>query len=168
MSRDPATPDGRTRSLAFGGLLVGGLAALITGSQPWWRTGGSGVARVTFSGVDATAGLTAALAVVVLAGTVLALALRRTGRRVLAVLLAVAAAAIAVVGLLRLRPGVAQVTEKVRQVSLTNDFQLTGTGWSYGYAAARLSSPERAAVIRFLNEMTAELSLSNSVWAEQG
>lgn len=36
------------------------------------------------------------------------------------------------------------------------------------YAAARLSSRERAAVTRFLNEMTAELSLSNCEWTGQG
>lgn len=36
------------------------------------------------------------------------------------------------------------------------------------YAAARLTRDEREAVIRFLEDMTGELSLTGSDWAEAG
>lgn len=132
-------PETRSRTLAFVGLLLGGLFCLIAGSQPWWRARGDGTSSftpVTFSGVDASAGLTQALGVVGLVGGVLGLALRTLGRRILALLLAANGAAVVVIGVLRLRPGVSAVQDKVRQVSLTDDYTLDPTGWNFGYAAA--------------------------------
>ena len=73
---------------------------------------------------------------VALVGGVLGLALRTLGRRILGVLLAATGAAVAVVGALRLRPGVSAVQDKVRQVSLMDDYTLDPTGWNFGYAAA--------------------------------
>ena len=76
----------RSRTLAWGGLAMGGLLAVIVSAQPWWRAKADG-ADVAFTGTDASAGLTQALAVVVLAGTLLALTLRSRGRRILGVVL---------------------------------------------------------------------------------
>ena len=67
----------RSRPLALGGLLAGGLLGVVASARPWWRATGDGVA-VTFSGSEATAGLSQALAIVVLAGWVLILVLRAT------------------------------------------------------------------------------------------
>ncbi len=127
----------RSRSVAFTAVLVGGLLCLVAGSQPWWRAEGDGTS-VSFSGTDATAGLTQALGVVALAGGVLALALRSVGRRVLGGVLALAGVGITVIGALRLRPGAGAVQDKVRQVSLMDDYRLDPTFWNYGYAAAGL------------------------------
>ncbi|MBA8795199.1 putative membrane protein (TIGR02234 family) [Friedmanniella endophytica] len=142
-----APTETRSRSLALGGLALAGLAGLVTGSQAWWRargagdrsSGGLGTAiDVAFTGTDATGGLTAALSVVVLAGTLLALVLRATGRRVLAVLVAVVAGAMAVVGFLRLRPSAAVVADRVQQTTLLDAYRLEPTWWNLGYAAAGL------------------------------
>ncbi|HEY5822708.1 MAG TPA: Trp biosynthesis-associated membrane protein [Propionibacteriaceae bacterium] len=125
----------RPRALSFGGLVVGGGVAIVAASQPWWRAVGEGVS-VEFSGTDATAGLSQALAVVVLAGTLLILALRARGRRLVGVLLGLAGAGIVVVGALRLRPSPEAVRTQVRAVSLIDQFALEGTGWPWIFAAA--------------------------------
>ncbi len=87
-------------------LLVAGLLALVASAQSWWRAvGDRGPAglrgTVTFTGADATGGLSQALAIVVLVGVLLALVLAIRGRRVLAVLLALAGLGVAAVGALR-------------------------------------------------------------------
>ena len=87
----------RSRALAFGCLLLGGGLALVGSAQPWWRAVGEGVV-VKFSGTQATGGLSQALAIVALAGTLLMLALRTRGRRVIGALLLLVGAGIAVVG----------------------------------------------------------------------
>ena len=76
----------RSRALAFGCLLIGGALALVASAQPWWQATGEGAA-VKFTGTQATAGLSQALAIVALAGTLLMLALRTRGRRVVGALL---------------------------------------------------------------------------------
>ena len=76
----------RSRALAFGCLLIGGALALVASAQPWWRATGDGAA-VRFTGTEATGGLSQALAIVALAGTLLMLALRTRGRRVVGALL---------------------------------------------------------------------------------
>ena len=94
----PASSSGRrSRALAFGCLLLGGGLALVGSAQPWWRAVGEGVV-VKFSGTQATGGLSQALAIVALAGTLLMLALRTRGRRVIGALLLLVGAGIAVVG----------------------------------------------------------------------
>lgn len=125
----------RPRALSFGGLLLGGGLAIVAASQPWWRAVGEGVS-VKFTGTDATAGLSQALAVVVLAGTLLILALRARGRRLVGVLLALTGVGIAVVGALRLRPSPEAVRTQVRAVSLIDQFALQATGWPWIFAGA--------------------------------
>lgn len=121
--------------LALGGLAVGAVLALVAGSRAWWRAAGSGVS-VAFPGTEATGGLAQALALVVLAGALLGLVLRARGRRVLGVLLALAGAGVAVLGVSRPRPASGTVQSRVLEVSLADQFALVGTPWPYVYAAA--------------------------------
>ena len=123
----------KSRALAFGCLLLGGGLALVGSAQPWWRAVGEGVA-VKFSGTQATGGLTQALAIVALAGTLLMLALRARGRRVIGALLLLVGAGIAVVGGLRLRPSADAVRSQVREVSLADAFHLSATVWPWVFA----------------------------------
>lgn len=127
----------RARGLALAGLLVGAGLALVAGAQPWWRAVGDGVS-VAFSGTDASGGLTSALAVVVLAGTLLALVLRARGRQVLGVLLALAGAGLVALGLVAPRPSAGAVRSQVREVSLADQFGLEGTAWGLVHAGAGL------------------------------
>ncbi|HEX3206571.1 MAG TPA: Trp biosynthesis-associated membrane protein, partial [Propionibacteriaceae bacterium] len=123
----------RSRALAFGCLLLGGGLALVGSAQPWWRAVGEGVA-VKFSGTQATGGLSQALAIVALAGTLLMLALRTRGRRVIGALLLLVGAGIAVVGGLRLQPSADAVRSQVREVSLADAFQVSATAWPWVFA----------------------------------
>lgn len=125
----------RSRTFAIGGLAVGGLLAVIVSAQPWWRAQADG-ADVAFTGTDASAGLTQALAVVVLAGTLLALTLRARGRRILGVVLAVAGVGVVIVVAIRLRPSAANVRTRLREVSLADEYALVGTAWPWIYAVA--------------------------------
>lgn len=127
--------------MALLALLIGGGLALVASAQPWWRTVGQGSAldqglSVAFSGTEATGGLSQALGAVVLAGTLLILALRARGRRVVGVLLLIGAAGVVVVGLVRSRPTPEAVRAQVREVSLTDQFALTSTPWPWVYAIA--------------------------------
>jgi uncharacterized membrane protein (TIGR02234 family) len=133
-SRDRAA---RLRSLALGGLAVGAVLALVAGSRAWWRAAGTGVS-VAFTGTEATGGLAQALALVALAGVLLALVLKSRGRRVLGALLVLAGAGAVVLGLLRPRPASGAVRTRVLEVSLADSFALTGTAWPYVYAVAGL------------------------------
>jgi uncharacterized membrane protein (TIGR02234 family) len=123
----------KSRTLAFGCLIIGGALALVGSAQPWWRADSQGVV-VKFSGTQATTGLSQALAIVALAGTLLLLALRTRGRRVVSALLLLVGAAIAIVGGLRLQPSAEAVRSQVREVSLTDAFQLTATVWPWVFA----------------------------------
>ena len=127
----------RSRPLALGGLLAGGLLGVVAAAQPWWRATGDGVA-VTFSGSEATAGLSHALAIVVLAGWVLILVLRAPGRRFLGALLTLAGAGMLVTGVWRPRPSSEAVLSQVREVSLIDQFALGATAWPWLYASAGL------------------------------
>ena len=51
----------KTRALAFGCLLLGGVLGLISSAQPWWRASGERV-LVKFTGTQVTGGLSQALA----------------------------------------------------------------------------------------------------------
>ncbi|HEX3199653.1 MAG TPA: Trp biosynthesis-associated membrane protein [Propionibacteriaceae bacterium] len=123
----------RSRALAFGCLLLGGGLALVGSAQPWWRAVGEGVA-VKFSGTQATGGLSQALAIVALAGTLVMLALHTRGRRVMGALLLLVGAGIAIVGGLRLQPSADVVRSQVREVSLADAFGLTATVWPWIFA----------------------------------
>jgi uncharacterized membrane protein (TIGR02234 family) len=123
----------KSRTLAFGCLIIGGALGLVGSAQPWWRADSQGVV-VKFSGTQATAGLSQALAIVALAGTLLLLVLRTRGRRAVSALLFLVGAAIAIVGGFRLQPSAEAVRSQVREVSLTDAFHLAATVWPWVFA----------------------------------
>ncbi|HEY0237256.1 MAG TPA: Trp biosynthesis-associated membrane protein [Friedmanniella sp.] len=136
----------RPRLFALGGLAVGAVLALVAGSRAWWRAAGTGVS-VTFSGTESSGGLAQALALVVLAGALLGLVLRSRGRRVLGILLVLTGSGVVVLGLMRSRPASGTVRTRVLEVSLADQFALTGTPWPYVYAVAGLLVVAAAAVM---------------------
>lgn len=125
----------RSRTAAYSGLFLAGLIGCVASAQPWWQASGEGT-TVGFTGFEATGGLSQALAAVVLAGTLLVLALRVRGRQVVGVLLALVTAAMALVGALQQRPSDTAVQTRLRQVSLIDQFGVTSTGWPWIYAVA--------------------------------
>jgi uncharacterized membrane protein (TIGR02234 family) len=136
----------RSRPLTFAVLLAAGLLAVVGSAQPWWRAAGVGTS-VSFTGTASTGGLSQAVAVVVLAGTLLVLTLKARGRRIVAVLLALAGIAQIVVGSLRLRPTADAVRTKIREVSLIDQYALTSTAWPYLFAVAGLGVVLGAALL---------------------
>ena len=120
----------RSRALALGCLLIGGALALIGSGQPWWRAAGEGVV-LKFSGTQATGGLSQALAVVALAGTVLMLALRSRGRRIIGALLVLVGAGLAVVGGLGLRPSADAIGSQVHEVTMADTLSATVWPWIF-------------------------------------
>jgi uncharacterized membrane protein (TIGR02234 family) len=123
------------RVLAFGCLLAGGALALVASAQPWWRGLGQGAA-VKFTGNQATGGLGQALGIVALAGTLLLLALRSRGRRVVAALLLLIGVGVALVGGFWLQPRLDAVRSQLSHVSMLENFQLTATAWPWIFAVA--------------------------------
>jgi uncharacterized membrane protein (TIGR02234 family) len=123
----------RNRALAFSCLLVGGAVALIGSGQPWWRAAGEGVV-LKFSGTQATGGLSQALAIVALAGTLLMLALRTRGRRIIGALLVLVGVGLAVVGGLGVRPSTDAIGSQVHGVSLPD--ALSATVWPWIFVAS--------------------------------
>lgn len=118
-------------------LLLGAGLGFVAAAQPWWRASGTGAA-VSFTGSDATGGLSQALAAVTLAGVLLVLVLRRRGRRVLAVALAATGLGMISTGALQTAPDAEAVRNRVRQVSLTDQFALSTSAWPWVYAVAGL------------------------------
>ncbi|MCE3274978.1 MAG: hypothetical protein K0R13_833 [Propionibacteriaceae bacterium] len=125
----------RSRTLAFGGLFIGSALALLASQQPWWRATGEGVV-LSVSGTEATGGLSQALAIVALAGTLLMLALQAGGRRMTGGLLLLVGVGIAVVGVLGLQPSADAVRGRVHEVSLAERFELGVTVWPWAFTAA--------------------------------
>jgi uncharacterized membrane protein (TIGR02234 family) len=120
----------KSRVLAFGCLLVGGVLALTSSAQPWWRATGEGVV-VKFTGSQVTGGLSQALGIVALAGTLLMLVLQVRGRRVVAAMLLLVGVGLVLAGALRLQPSADAVRSQVREISLVDAFQLSLTAWPW-------------------------------------
>lgn len=123
----------RTRGPSFLLMAVGGLAAIIIAGQPWYEVPGT---EVSFSGKDITGGLAQALPVVVLVGALLMLTLRTLGRRIVGVVVALAAIGMGWTGLVPNEPGSSEVLSKVRQQTLRSVSDTHEVGWSFGYGAA--------------------------------
>jgi uncharacterized membrane protein (TIGR02234 family) len=123
----------KSRALAFGCLLLGGIVGLISSAQPWWRASGEGVV-VKFTGSQVTGGLSQALAIVALAGTLLMLVLQARGRRVVGGVLLLVGLGFVLSGALRLQPSADAVRSQVREVSLVDAFQLSVTVWPWIFA----------------------------------
>jgi uncharacterized membrane protein (TIGR02234 family) len=124
----------KSRALAFGCLLAGGGLALIASAQPWWRARAAEGVVVKITGTQATGGLSQALAIVALAGTLLMLALRGNGRRILGALLLLVGVGLVLAGGLRLQPSAGAVRSQVREVSLADAFSLSATAWPWIFA----------------------------------
>jgi uncharacterized membrane protein (TIGR02234 family) len=120
----------KSRVLAFGCLLVGGVLALMSSAQPWWRATGEGVV-VKFTGSQVTGGLSQALGIVALAGTLLMLVLQVRGRRLVAAMLLLVGVGLVLAGALRLQPSADAVRSQVREISLVDAFQLSLTAWPW-------------------------------------
>ena len=136
MTTEAVAPKGRSsrsRTVAFGLLVLGALAVVAGAAVPWYSADG----LVNFSGTDITGGVAQALGVAVLAGVLLMLTLRSTGRRIVAVLVAV----IALIGLLTMplqQPDSAEVFTELRKHTLTDSYQLQLVGGNIVYAAGCL------------------------------
>lgn len=129
----------RSRLVSSAGLLGGGLLGVIAAGQNWWLARASGAnsqAEVGFTGTEATGGLAQALALVVLAGTLLALALKATGKRIVGMIVALVGAAQLVIGVVRPQPSNQAVINRVSQAALTDQFTLHAEAWPIGYAGA--------------------------------
>ena len=125
----------RSRTLAFGCLFIGCALALVASGQPWWRATGEGVA-LRVSGTQATGGLSQALAIVGLAGTLLMLALQARGRRITGGLLLLVGVGLAVVGGLGLQPSADAVRGQAHEVTLAETFDLSVTVWPWVFTAS--------------------------------
>ena len=125
----------RSKGLAFGCLLAGAALALIASAQPWWRGLGDGTA-VKVTGSQATGGLSQALAIVALAATLLMLALRSRGRRVVAALLLLFGVGTALTGGFWLQPRPNVVRGQLGHAGVFDDLGLTATAWPWLYALA--------------------------------
>jgi uncharacterized membrane protein (TIGR02234 family) len=117
----------RSRALAFGCLLVGGALAVLASAQPWWRGSGEGAA-VRFTGSQVTGGLSQALAIAALVGTLLMLGLRSRGRRVVGGVLLLVGVGVAVAAGSWMQPR----TDATRSHASTLDtFGLAATVWPW-------------------------------------
>ena len=136
----------KSRAIAFGCLLAGGALALVASAQPWWRglEEGAGVngAGIKFTGSQATGGLSQALAIVALAGTLLMLVLRSRGRRVLGAVLLLVGIAVTLVGALSVQPRPDAVRSQLAHVGVLDTLGLTATAWPWIFA---LTGPVMAA-----------------------
>jgi uncharacterized membrane protein (TIGR02234 family) len=122
----------KDRAGAFGLLVVGATAMLITAGLPWYDAGNG----ATFNGNDVSGGLAQALSVTVAAGALLMLTLRTTGRRIVAVLLILIAGGALATTLGR--PSAAEVLAELRKQTLTDAYTLDPTGGAIGYALSCL------------------------------
>ncbi|MEA5153592.1 Trp biosynthesis-associated membrane protein [Raineyella sp.] len=134
----PPRPAGRWRTVAYVALLVGTIGAFVTGTQPWWTADATGT-TAPVSGTVSSGSLSQALAVVTVAGLLLSLTLAARGRQVLGAVVLLAGAGMVALGVSRPRPAADVVAEALRSVTLAVDWQLTGTGWPWAYAASGLA-----------------------------
>jgi uncharacterized membrane protein (TIGR02234 family) len=125
----------RSKGLAFGCLLAGAALALIASAQPWWRGLGDGAA-MKLTGSQATGGLSQALAIVALAATLLMLALRSHGRRVVAALLLLVGVGTVLTGGFWLQPRPDAVRGRLGHGGIIDNLGLTPTAWPWLYALA--------------------------------
>ncbi|QDP96976.1 Trp biosynthesis-associated membrane protein [Microlunatus elymi] len=123
----------RSRTIAFALLIIGAIAVVAGAAVPWYSADG----LVHFSGSDITGGVAQALGVAILAGVLLMLALRATGRRIVAVLVGL----IALLGVITMplqRPDSAEVFTELRKHTLADSYHLQLVGGSIAYAVGCL------------------------------
>jgi uncharacterized membrane protein (TIGR02234 family) len=125
----------KSRGLALGCLVVGGALAMFASTQPWWRGLGEGVA-VKVTGTQATAGLSQALAIVALAGTLLLLGLRGRGRRVLGGVLLLVGIGAALIGGFWMQPRADAVRGQLGHIGWLDSFRPIATAWPWVFLLA--------------------------------
>lgn len=131
-ARRSAAAGGRTPAFAL--LVLGAVAVVAMATVPWYYVD----SRTRFSGTAITGGAAEVLGVVVLAGALLMIALRTTGRRVVAVVIGVIAV-LAVIFLPWQRPDADEVLAELRKHSLSDTYALHLTGGSLGYLVSWLA-----------------------------
>ena len=125
-----------SRPLAFRGAVLSGPPWLWSPAPSRGRGRGSGPVTVAFTGIQTSGGLSQALALTVLAGTLLILVLRVRGRQGVAGLLGLLGVGLLLVGLLQREPSPALVRQQVLDISLLDTVVLRTTGWPWAYAVA--------------------------------
>jgi uncharacterized membrane protein (TIGR02234 family) len=101
---------------------------------------------VKVTGTEATLGLSQALVIVVLAGTLLLLALRTRGRRLVGALLLSVGLGMALTGALRRQPNPEAVRSQVPEAGLVDALNLSATVWPWVYAISGVLIAAGAAV----------------------
>ena len=137
----------RSRTVAFALLVLGAIAVVAMATVPWYYVD----SRTRFSGTAITGGVAEVLGVAVLAGSLLMLTLRATGRRIVAVVVGVISI-LAVIFLPWQRPDSDEVFTELRKTSLASSYQLHMTGGSIGYVVSWLAVLAGAVVVvRYAN-----------------
>lgn len=142
MTEQPTRAPARSRTVGFGLLVLGAVAVIACAAVPWYTVD----SRTRFSGTAITGGVAQVLGVAVLAGSLLMITLRTTGRRIVAVL-------VGIIGILALvflpwqRPDSEEVFAELRKHSLADSYQLHATGGSIGYLISWLAVLAGAAIV---------------------
>lgn len=131
----------RSRTLGLGLLVLGAVGMVVTATVAWYRADGS-----SFDGAAVTGGVAQALGVAALAGSLLMVAVRSTGRRIVAVLVGLIAI-VAAVTMPTQRPTRAEVITALRTHTLDDSYHLHLTGGSLGYATCCLLVVAGGAVV---------------------
>lgn len=122
----------RWRLVAVLGLLIAAGGGLLIATRSWWLIHTDGV-DVAMSGSASSGGLATVLALVVGGGVPLILILRRIGRRIVGVVVALAGVGMVLTGGFPSQPGVEQIRAELRQHTLADATGLSVTGWPTGY-----------------------------------
>lgn len=130
----PKVAGARGRTPAFALVVLGAIAVVAMATVPWYFVD----SRTRFSGTAITGGAAEVLGVVVLAGALLMMALRATGRRIVAVVIGVIAL-LAAIFLPWQRPDADEVLAELRKHSLSDTYALHPTGGSVGYLVSWLA-----------------------------
>lgn len=124
----------RNRTTAFALLVLGAVAVVAMATVPWYSVD----SRTRFSGTAITGGVAEVLGVAVLAGALLMITLRTTGRRIVAVVIGVIGL-LAVIFLPWQQPDDDEVLTELRKHSLADGYALHLTGGNIGYLVAWLA-----------------------------
>lgn len=131
-----------SRTVGFGLLVLGAVAVIAAAALPWYTVD----ARTRFSGTAITGGVAQALGVAVLAGSLLMLTLRTTGRRIVAVVVGLIAVP-AVIFLPWQQPDSEAVFAELRKHSLADSYRLHATGGHIAYLISWLAVLAGAVIV---------------------
>lgn len=132
----------KNRTTAFALLVLGAIAVVAMATVPWYYVD----SRTRFNGTAITGGAAEVLGVAVLAGALLMITLRATGRRIVAVVLGVMGV-LAVIFLPWQRPDADEIRTELRKTSLADTYTLHLTGGNIGYLVSWLAVLAGAALV---------------------